>query len=390
MWLYFNKKGQLVTSLEHGSPARVGTTDFSIFAVFEGIEDQTALESIAGATIKLKRPDLTGSEYPTLLMQMAITKFELTPKEKKESVKPFIPNHTYYGFFFDFGAFNSNQQEEILLDTEGLWCAIITLIAENYNVQGVATFNVDGVGRPDPTHIAYDTVVNQLMKEIGERALKSQVIIEIPNTEADVSNYKEGQLFFCREDKKIYVLVKHEVESEEEDEESEEEPITQFVLELEVLAYFQDKLESGINIKTINGESILGEGNIVVGGGSANIDNKTIVLNDNNQISLNQILNANYLIVDTVAQRDAIPRELLKKGTLVKIDSTGIVYRWNLINWENTPVNITALGDGLKLSEDGVLSVDTIDEAINKNKQPITSNGVYNILGDINLILERI
>jgi hypothetical protein len=61
-----------------------------------------------------------------------------------------------------------------------------------------------------------------------------------------------------------------------------------------------------------------------------------------------------------------------------------------LINWNKTPVNILSLGNGLKLSPEGELSVDTTDEAIQENKQPITSNGVYNILGDINGRLEQI
>lgn len=36
----------------------------------------------------------------------------------------------------------------------------------------------------------------------------------------------------------------------------------------EALATKQDKLVSGTNIKTINGQSLLGEGNIVISGGS--------------------------------------------------------------------------------------------------------------------------
>ena len=43
----------------------------------------------------------------------------------------------------------------------------------------------------------------------------------------------------------------------------------------DLMRYFglkQDLLKSGKNIKTINGESILGPGNLVVGGGDYNID----------------------------------------------------------------------------------------------------------------------
>ena len=48
MWLYFNSNGQLLTILEHGSPARVGTTAFQIFAVFENITDDMQLVNTHG------------------------------------------------------------------------------------------------------------------------------------------------------------------------------------------------------------------------------------------------------------------------------------------------------------------------------------------------------
>lgn len=139
-----------------------------------------------------------------------------------------------------------------------------------------------------------------------------------------------------------------------------------------------------------NADAILQEEIDEIAQKTPEVDNATIVINDENKIALNQILNANYLVVDTIEDRDAIPKELLKKGTLVRVDSTSIVYRWDLINWNKTPVNITSLGNGLKLSPEGELSVDVTDEAVEENQQPITSNGVYNILGDINVRLEQI
>ena len=47
------------------------------------------------------------------------------------------------------------------------------------------------------------------------------------------------------------------------------------------------------------------------------------------------------------------------------------------------------IGDGLKL-ENGVLSVDTIDEALKDNTKPITSGGVYMELGNIAALLSNI
>ena len=43
----------------------------------------------------------------------------------------------------------------------------------------------------------------------------------------------------------------------------------------EELAYKQETLVSGENIKKINGESILGNGNLIIGGGGGGAPNKT-------------------------------------------------------------------------------------------------------------------
>lgn len=205
MWLYFNSNGQLETILEHGTPARVGTTAFEIFAVFEQITDETSLSQFS-ATIKLKKPDLTGSGYPTLLMEPRSALFEKLSSETDTG--EFENNHTYYGFLFDFGNWNRDEEnEEILLDTDGLWKAIITLIGDNYFVQGAATFNVGGTGTEDATHIDYDIVTSQLVYEINKKADTDKVIITIPNLEADVTEFEEGQLFYSEADKAVYKKV---------------------------------------------------------------------------------------------------------------------------------------------------------------------------------------
>ena len=41
MLVYFNEYGQLLEYLEYDSVARVGATDFRIFAYFSGLEDYT-------------------------------------------------------------------------------------------------------------------------------------------------------------------------------------------------------------------------------------------------------------------------------------------------------------------------------------------------------------
>ena len=120
------------------------------------------------------------------------------------------------------------------------------------------------------------------------------------------------------------------------------------------------------------------------------VDGNTIVLDEDLKYALNEFLRGGYLVVQTIQERDRIPLTLLKRGTVVKVASTSIVYEWDGVNWAKTALNIQSLGNGLVLSENGVLSVDVVDEAIDQDQRPITSNGVYVILGDINDKLEEI
>ena len=56
------------------------------------------------------------------------------------------------------------------------------------------------------------------------------------------------------------------------------------------------------------------------------IDNVTLVKDAANVLELNPILNGNYLIVETLNDRNNIPKGLLKCGTLVKVNRTKILY----------------------------------------------------------------
>lgn len=167
MWLYFNSRGQLVKLVEESdAPARVGTHNFQIFAVFEGLTtDTTTVEennSFKIATIKLRKPDLDGSEYPLLLMDKTTKTYVGQTNDK------FQYNTEYKGFLFDFGNFNTNQQDETLLDTPGLWEAIITVAGNNRSnsVQGVAKFNVEGSGgSQDGYEMTIDEVLDNLYDE---------------------------------------------------------------------------------------------------------------------------------------------------------------------------------------------------------------------------------
>ena len=164
MWLYFNRKGQLIDTVED-APARAGTTSFEIFAVFEGMEDIDYSADYSNATIKLRKPDYDGSEYPLLLMERTTKTFDLPDSKKFENGEP------YGGFVFDFGDFNTTQESEVLLDTPGLWLAIITVIGANrtLDVQGIVTFNVEeGIHSTDSHEMSIDTILNSIYTRLNE------------------------------------------------------------------------------------------------------------------------------------------------------------------------------------------------------------------------------
>ncbi|MBS6474523.1 MAG: hypothetical protein KH354_00830 [Clostridiales bacterium] len=48
------------------------------------------------------------------------------------------------------------------------------------------------------------------------------------------------------------------------------------------------------------------------------------------------------------------------------------------------------VGDGLKITQEGMLSVDTATQAEQDNTRPITSAAVYTEIGNINSLLETI
>lgn len=220
MWLYFNSKGQLTTILEHGSPARVGTTNFDIFAVIEGLDETNIADYMA--TIKFFKPDLTNSSYPTLLMENASAVFKKMDSENDTG--NFQNNHTYYGFVFRFNEIvdnngtplNINDDNQIvLLDTNGLWKAVINIISDihGYNVQGMATFEVAGTGTEKPSTIDYDIITSQLVQNINRRALKKQTIVT--NTYvgivASLGDYENGQMFYGIDTHKLYQKVDNEL-----------------------------------------------------------------------------------------------------------------------------------------------------------------------------------
>ena len=176
MILYFNKNGQLLERLEYGTQPRVGMTTFSIFAYFEGID----LSDYGAAIIRFKRPDLQGSEYPSLFMQRFNTFVYRASIEASNYFKE--ANNPYDGYRFNFAtihddALNPNGIVQIL-DTPGMWEASITLInsGSGRNVTGLVRFSVGNAvseADDDPTELNEYAIMNNLMGAVASKVDKT-------------------------------------------------------------------------------------------------------------------------------------------------------------------------------------------------------------------------
>lgn len=211
MFLYFNSNGQLLERLEHGPQARAGTTNFEIFAYFEGVDIET---TYTAATITLEKPDLLHTSYPALLMERKTINFEPLSGENPTH---FERNHIYKGYYFNFYSFTTNQTVEVLLDTIGNWGAVIKLYGANRNVsvQGQATFNVgQGTESEDGNSVELETILNTIYLNLAEKldidsAGYIKVIDSIPEagTVLDENVYNINDILFNKADNSFYKLL---------------------------------------------------------------------------------------------------------------------------------------------------------------------------------------
>lgn len=91
-------------------------------------------------------------------------------------------------------------------------------------------------------------------------------------SDADLSNYLTKQKADKLYQPKGSYATKSELSSIEEWVDGIDSMLGQYIPIIEQVPFKQEKLISGKNIKTINGYSLLGEGNIIIAGGSGNID----------------------------------------------------------------------------------------------------------------------
>ena len=181
MILYFNKNGQLIEKLEYGSVPRAGTTKFQIFAYFDGLQPNDGdYENYAVAMIRLKRPDLEGSEYPDLFMTTSSIVFDSSIEQSKNNT--FQNGVVYYGFVFDFSKIRNIEENGFikLLDISGMWRATITLMNRNSGnyITGLLQFNVEGSvsSRDDePQQLEYEVIQQNIADLLQSYALKTWV-----------------------------------------------------------------------------------------------------------------------------------------------------------------------------------------------------------------------
>lgn len=211
MWLCFNSNGALVEpALQHGPAARAGTTNFQIFAYFQGID--LTVNSLA--TIKLFKPDLTHSSYPLLAMRRVDLKYEKKAGENSSYFAEDGGPHgdgIYPGFLFDFSNFSGDQNVAILLDTPGLWEAVISLYGIDHiiSVQGTSTFNVQyGNVNNDGTEISFDELMASFSSAIAGKLDIEDGIVSVDNISlVDTDNYSEGQMFYDKNTSSFYELT---------------------------------------------------------------------------------------------------------------------------------------------------------------------------------------
>mgnify|MGYP006908901870 CR=1 FL=1 len=116
---------------------------------------------------------------------------------------------TYFSQFINIGDPEVEGDERIvtLLDTPGLWKAIITLVGGSgvYNVTGIATFNVDGdEGSEEENEADASVIIQGLINRISQKLNIRQGFVILSNLDADVSTYAVGQLFFVKSETNFY------------------------------------------------------------------------------------------------------------------------------------------------------------------------------------------
>ena len=209
LWVKFNSNGQYIGGKNVGSLPFAGTDEFQIFAVFEDIN----LDNYGAASLKLYKPDLQAHSDTVL----AMTKRTGIVFDGEENAY-FTVGTAYDGFYFDFRDFANDDGSEIL-DTAGMWRAVITLLNVNpayntlRNVQGSVTFEVgNGNESEESGNVSLDDILTNLYRQLGNKLnISSPDYVKTVNEE-DISlfsfedAYNVGDVILNRYDLKVYQL----------------------------------------------------------------------------------------------------------------------------------------------------------------------------------------
>ena len=219
MWLYFDENGTLKQQFQYYGPAfRTGSTDGEIFAVFENM-DEADLADVT-ATLKLLKP-ISGRDakiyaYYPITMNIATQKFDTDNFDTvPDDLEPFVNGQNYTGMKFSF---NQSVDEDflILLDTPGVWSAIITLFNANGSiaVKGRANFNVQNNGYDqNATLLPEDWSLDQIYDAIATKlSIKSAGYIKVVDLDNiadfvfDETRFNEDDIVFNIKNKMLYQI----------------------------------------------------------------------------------------------------------------------------------------------------------------------------------------
>lgn len=208
MFLYFNKNGQLLERLEHGPQARAGSTNFEIFAYFEGLDLERLYTT---STISFIKPDFDRTILGNLKIDSYEARYEV---EDGENPIHFVNGKSYKGLRFDFASYEDGQDNEVLLDTVGQWAAIIKLKGSDGRqfVQGQANFTVaSGTESEDGNTLGLSTIIDGIFTAIASKlnvnsAAYFRVVDEIPEHFESYA-FNVGDVLYNKSDKGFYRLV---------------------------------------------------------------------------------------------------------------------------------------------------------------------------------------
>lgn len=220
MWLYFDKNGAIKEVLEHGSPARTGSTNFEIFAYFE---DLNILDDFGSAKMSLIKPNQAYAEKNSVYdgISLSIVTKTFVPTSSEINQEYFQPNQSYTGYYFNFTqvTIHDDEVEEpvILLDTPGTWSAILTLFGlnGNINVQGRSEFFVQDTGyEEDETVLPDGYTIEQIYLALAKKLnIKSGSYLKVVDEIGDIADdenknekYNVGDIVFERTTNAFYQL----------------------------------------------------------------------------------------------------------------------------------------------------------------------------------------